>query len=339
MFTLTKRQGEICRMNPEAMKAAITGIQNAVSECKAQFADEKWNCTGQNGIGNAPLKIASKESAYVYALMSAGVSHALARACAKGLIPDCGCGDLPNGNYELQRLGELESIQMNGNHLTNPNPPEFIWAGCSDNVKYGNAFGRRFLDSVEKENVDERSLMNLHNNRVGRKLLTQTVRKQCKCHGVSGSCLTKTCWKTVPSFDDFAKTLKNKYQQAKQVTVKPQSKDLMVRIDEYETVNAPRAERFLENKAVEPRMRRATKNDLVFFEESPDYCVPDSNREILGSKGRECRDRAHCEKLCCNRGWDTRRESKEVPCNCKFIWCCEVKCDTCISVVDRHFCR
>ena len=38
------------------MKAVITGLRNAVIECRGQFADERWNCTGENGFGNTPLK-------------------------------------------------------------------------------------------------------------------------------------------------------------------------------------------------------------------------------------------------------------------------------------------
>uniref|UniRef100_A0AC34GSC3 Protein Wnt n=1 Tax=Panagrolaimus sp. ES5 TaxID=591445 RepID=A0AC34GSC3_9BILA len=324
---LSRRQREICLANPEAMKAVVTGLQNSIIECRSQFSGEKWNCTGENGFGNAPLKIASKEAAYVYAITAAGVSHALARACSKGLIPDCGCGELPK--EELHRTVRSSTEEQ-----------EFIWAGCSDNVKYGNAFGRRFIDSTEKQNIDARSLMNLHNNRVGRKLLTNSMRKQCKCHGVSGSCVTKTCWQSVPAFDNFAKALKQKYQKARQVTLKPQTSDLMVRIDEYETVTGQRAERYLDNRVTqEPRMKRAARNDLVFLEESPDYCEPDSNKDIMGPKGRECRDEAHCQKLCCGRGWEAHRELKEEPCHCKFIWCCEVKCETCVRAVDRYFCR
>lgn len=59
--------------------------------------------------------------------------------------------------------------------------------------------------------------MNLHNNRAGRKLLANNLRRECKCHGVSGSCMTKTCWKAVPKLDYFASILKKKYFHASQV--------------------------------------------------------------------------------------------------------------------------
>lgn len=61
--------------------------------------------------------------------------------------------------------------------------------------------------------------MNVHNNRVGRKMLASNMRKQCKCHGVSGACTTKTCWKTVPPMDEYATLLKRKYAKAQQVSV------------------------------------------------------------------------------------------------------------------------
>ena len=88
-----------------------------------------------------------RNSFLITIILAAGVSHAVAQACSKGLIPDCGCGDLPKEEYERTVRSEPEYNV----HYNNP-PSEFIWAGCSDNVKYGNSFGRRFIDSSEKQN-------------------------------------------------------------------------------------------------------------------------------------------------------------------------------------------
>lgn len=43
------------------------------------------------------------------------------------------------------------------------------WSGCSANVGYAARFTRKFLDVREIEG-DARALMNLHNNKVGRKV-------------------------------------------------------------------------------------------------------------------------------------------------------------------------
>lgn len=48
-------------------------------------------------------------------------------------------------------------------------------------------------------------------------VVASLMRMQCRCHGVSGSCELKTCWKTMPSFTEVGDTLKRKYQQAVQV--------------------------------------------------------------------------------------------------------------------------
>lgn len=48
-------------------------------------------------------------------------------------------------------------------------PLAWKWGGCSADIGFGMKFARRFLDAREIEE-DSRSLMNLHNNRAGRKV-------------------------------------------------------------------------------------------------------------------------------------------------------------------------
>ncbi|KAE9415129.1 hypothetical protein Angca_009312, partial [Angiostrongylus cantonensis] len=296
---LSTKQREICIYHPDTMKFLIDGLRMAISQCQHAFRDQVWNCTlTVPGVGTTPLKIASKESAFVYAIASAGVSHSLAKACAKGLIEDCGCGPTPSS-------------------LSN----KFVWSGCSDNVRYGNSFGRKFIDMNDKVHSDARALMNLHNNRVGRRLLAAQMAKECKCHGVSGSCVTKTCWRVVPKFDEFAQLLKHKYDIAQQVTVAPHDMSLMIREPAFD---GKRTERYLKAKRDK---HKASKGDLVYLDASPNYCS-------LDTRGRNCG--TNCNEICC---WHTVREVVDEPCQCRFIWCCDVQCKTCKKVIDRNFCR
>ncbi|CAD5227783.1 unnamed protein product [Bursaphelenchus xylophilus] len=325
---LSKKQLELCKHNPSAMRAVANGLKDAVDECQTQFSNEKWNCSAKHGFGTALLNIASRESAYVYALSAGAVSHSVAKACAKGLIPDCGCGDRPRQPAK-----------------------DFIWSGCSDNLKYGNQFSRRFVDITEKRKLDSRAKMNLHNNRVGRKVLASSMKTKCKCHGVSGSCVTKTCWKVVPDIDEFAKNLKIKYERAQQVTVTPDSNELIVRTPPA----VSRTERYIAQPAHPYKVNAPTNQlpqyeyqlstmpanraDLVFLEDSPDYCEIDPKNEIGGTRGRECANDKECDTLCCGRGYDTKYEWQTEPCHCRFEWCCEVKCQQCERLVERRFCR
>lgn len=52
----------------------------------------------------------------------------------------------------------------------------FQWSGCSDNLSYGIAFSKAFMDSPERScsASSSRGLMNLHNNEVGRKVRAGT---------------------------------------------------------------------------------------------------------------------------------------------------------------------
>lgn len=71
------------------------------------------------------------------------------RDCSKGLIDKCGC--------DLSALKRTD---------------QFNWNGCSDNVRYGIAVSRAFVDAAEKGKNQsvERKIMNLHNNNAGRQV-------------------------------------------------------------------------------------------------------------------------------------------------------------------------
>ncbi|VDP25400.1 unnamed protein product [Schistosoma mattheei] len=94
--------------------------------------------------------VGTRESAYVLAVTSAGVSHAVTKACSSGLHDNCGCD---RTIYD------------------HPREPNFEWSGCSDNIYFGAEFSRQFLDVRERNRLKRNpklGLTNLHNNYVGR---------------------------------------------------------------------------------------------------------------------------------------------------------------------------
>lgn len=63
----------------------------------------------------------------------------------------------------------------------------------------------------------------------------------------------------------------------------------------------------------------------------------------LGTAGRVCnklsRKTDGCEVMCCGRGYDTTRVTRVTKCECKFHWCCDVRCKECEETVDIHTCK
>ena len=108
------------------------------------------------------LLAGSREAAFTYAIASAGAAHAITTACARGNISLCGCDirHKPTANGKRSHdQQELESASQQ----------PWKWGGCSADIDFGIKFARKFLDAREIER-DDRSLMNLHNNRVGRRV-------------------------------------------------------------------------------------------------------------------------------------------------------------------------
>ncbi|PKU37164.1 protein wnt-2b [Limosa lapponica baueri] len=66
-------------------------------------------------------------------------------------------------------------------------------------------------------------------------------------------------------------------------------------------------------------------------------------RSSLGTAGRVCNKMSRgtdgCEVMCCGRGYDTTRVTRVTKCECKFHWCCAVRCKECEDTVDVHTCK
>ena len=118
------------------------------------------------------------------------------------------------------------------------------------------------------------------------------MKVECKCHGVSGSCELKTCWRSVAPFRmvsvlslryepssfkialnvlkfQIGEILKNKFDSAHEVQQKKKRGRRML---------MPKFERF----------KPHTDTDLVYLKTSPDYCDFDVKKGSLGTHGREC---------------------------------------------------
>ncbi|XP_051911075.1 protein Wnt-16 isoform X2 [Hippocampus zosterae] len=292
---LSARQREVCRKRSFLAPSIVDAARLALGECQNQFRHERWNCS----VGRDPalfgqqLSSGTKETAFVYAVMAAGLVHAVTRFCSRGNVSECGC--------DARLQGPAEA---------------WHWGGCSDHVQYGTWFSRRFLaHAAVNASAGTRAhallRMSQHNSEAGRQAVVTTMSTDCRCHGVSGSCAVKTCWRTMAPFGRVGAYLKERYEGG-------------VRL-----------------KRKEPRA--PDKHRLVFVSKSPNYCLEDRRGGVLGTRGRRCNRTSGgpdgCKLLCCGRGYDTRVERHVRRCACKFVWCCYVRCRRCESMSDAHACK
>lgn len=89
--------------------------------------------------------------------------------------------------------------------------------------------------------------------------VSQSLQMHCKCHGVSGTCNIRTCWKSLPSkFIEVGKKLVNEYSRAIEIKAGVRTGSL----------------------------RYSSTNDLVYVTKSPDYCNADPKLGSYGTSGR-----------------------------------------------------
>ncbi|NXA41910.1 WNT4 protein, partial [Eudromia elegans] len=303
---LVEEQVRVCQRQVEAMDAVKHGAELATQECQHQFHARRWNCSTLQGLqlfGKVVIQ-GTREAAFLHAVAAAGLAFAVTRACSRGELQTCGCDRRSRG----------------------VSPQGFQWSGCSDNLSYGIAFSQAFVDSPERSRgiSSSRALMNLHNNEAGRKAILSRMKVECKCHGLSGSCEVRTCWKVMPPFREVGSVLKEKFEGATEVHPKwVGSRKLLV----------PKSSRF----------KPYTVHDLVYLLASPDFCDWDPRHGVLGTSGRQCNRTSPamdgCELLCCGRGFRTAHAEVVERCGCRFRWCCSVTCAQCRRLLEVHSCR
>ncbi|CAG0879643.1 unnamed protein product [Cyprideis torosa] len=338
---LVKKQRKLCLKHPDVMVSVGQGAKIGVRECQHQFQNHRWNCStvqrDASVFGRNLVEGGSREAAFVYAVSSAAVAYTVSRSCSKGELDTCHCDHRIKQGDPIVKARHTRHLRRGAGEAGKPLSPDFAWGGCSENVRYGTTFARRFVDAREKDNGtsrhrDPKSLMNLHNNRIGRQAVRKHLRLQCKCHGVSGSCTLQTCWLALTEFRRVGDYLRRKYDTAIEVTM---NQDIHKGPELVATANqSPR-------RSVTRRFHIPKQSDLVYLDVSPDYCNPVEGHPGIG--GRECnrtsRGADSCDTLCCGRGYDTSPVLVTTRCRCRFHWCCRVECQQCNEWREIHTCK
>lgn len=280
------------------------GASRGLTECQKVFGSNRWNCPVEMYkklpiFDNTTFPYATRETAVIHAISAAAITDEVTHQCRHNMTPGCNCSRKPKQySYNYGR--------------------EVISWGCSDNIEFGEEVARRFTDRLE---TGSRALMlvNLHNNEVGREVLRNSSQLDCICYGLNRSCQFKHCWKELAPFDVVASKLKEKYLRATQVWFVDNK--LQERVgDQFQPINKYKG------------------NTLVYLHPSPHPCERNDTLGYRGMLGRSCRSDVAKDKcvmfvrLCeqgCNLRVDKVERYKHIKCNCKFHFCCEVKCERC----------
>nr|XP_020477753.1 protein Wnt-11 [Monopterus albus] len=297
--SMVSSQAQLCRTNIELMQTIIQAAREVKNTCKKTFADMRWNCSSIDIPADAPkyqpdLDRGTRETAFVYALSAATISHTIARACTSGDLRLCSCGPIP---------AEVPA-------------PGYRWGGCGDNLHYGLIMGSKFSDApmkMKRSGSHANKLMHLHNSEVGRQVLREALVMKCKCHGVSGSCSIRTCWRGLQDLREIAMDLKTKYLSATKVVYRPMG-----------------TRKQLVPKDID--IRPVRENELVYLQSSPDFCTKNEKQGSVGTQDRAV-------LMCGARGYTPYTEKLVERCHCKYHWCCYVTCKKCERIVERYVCK
>ncbi|XP_066603666.1 protein Wnt-11-like [Prorops nasuta] len=328
---LEKKQARVCRAAPDVMSSLVLAARDTFAVCQQTFRYRRWNCSS---IERAPnytpeLLTGTREQAFVYSMSAASAVWRLARGCALGSLTACSCASPPRREPlaapPSSALVSPSSFTTASFPLNNPSSSRstFKWGGCGDDVKSASRMAKRFLQGAASSAAASGSMgkfihaVNMHNSRAGRRAVEQSLKLECKCHGVSGSCSVRTCWRGLGSQSPLAAGSRLLARYSTAAEVRPRSGGRLPPLYHHD--------------------------NLLYTTRSPDYCLPDKKRGSLGTVGRQCNGSSSgyesCEYLCCGRGYATKTEEIIDKCDCKYFDCCYVKCKTCRQLVKTYECN
>ncbi|KAK2583947.1 hypothetical protein KPH14_001206 [Odynerus spinipes] len=243
---LSVKQQQICSRSPPVLQAVSAGTRLAIEECQHQFRSARWNCSvspdNPDNIFGGVMLVNSREAAFVYAISAAGIAYSVTRACSRGELTDCSCD----------------------NRIRTRRPNNWQWGGCSEDIHFGDKFSREWTDGAE-EPVKEGALhgvkglagqlMRKHDSEAGRRAVRSKMKRVCKCHGMSGSCSVRVCWRRLPAFREAGTDLAALHDGAALVRLSQRGGRRPARL-----------------RPAQPDLKRPNKTDLVYLEDSPDYC-------------------------------------------------------------------
>lgn len=113
---------------------------------------------------------------------------------------------------------------------------------------------------------------------------------RCKCHGMSGSCQLKTCWKSAPDFHIVGRVLKHQFRRAilvDQSNLGNGEPQIVYKRDRNKTQSQKFKEsndRHMKKSSEKPSIKTAKKleNYLLYYQRSPNFCEKDLSMDILG---------------------------------------------------------
>ena len=147
-------------------------------------------------------------------------------------------------------------------------------------------------------------------------IVRQLKEKKCKCHGKSDMCTYKTCWHVSPDITKVGNKIMKLYSNS-------------VRSQWNKTTD------ILYDKDRSKREKTQEKLDdqLTYFAKSENFCVQNLSMGVMGTYGRTCNSTSQgndgCDTMCCGRSFKNNYLTIKDKCNCRFVWCCDVKCDPC----------